>query len=191
MKQIKEFIKNNAVSTFALIALFIFFAGTLGQFYHVDLAGDIVGKNTVKKLYPILFGNKDGTTFFRVDSAGNTYVKGTLTQVGAAAFTVAPVFTVYPTFSTVTSGIDSFTTTAATDTVALSGSVGFTTSSPCFVRQMNPSWSIDVDTAIYVAHVVITGAGNTRLAVTRVKSYTGNGATAVKSGAQYFYEVRK
>jgi len=93
-------------------------------------------------------------------------------------------------FST-TTVIDSFSTTSATDTIALSSTPGFTTSTKVFVSQWNPTWSTTVDTAIYSGQVVITGAGNTRLVISRVKSYTGNGATAVKSGAQYIAKLEK
>lgn len=88
-------------------------------------------------------------------------------------------------------GIDSFTTTAATDSVTLSSTSGLTTSSKPFVWKINPTWSTDVDTAEYSGQVVLTGAGLWKLAVTRVKSYTGNGATAVKSGGHYAYDIRK
>jgi hypothetical protein len=86
-------------------------------------------------------------------------------------------------------GVDSFTTTGATDSVTIP--TGYTTSSQARVFKWNPAWSIVVDTAEYSGQVVITGAGLTKLVVSRVKSYTGNGATAVKSAAHYFYEVKK
>lgn len=86
-------------------------------------------------------------------------------------------------------GVDSFTTTGATDSVSIPN--GYTTSSTVRIWQWTPAWSTAIDTAVYTGRVVVTGAGNTRLVVTRAKSYTGNGATAVKSAAQYFYEVKK
>lgn len=86
-------------------------------------------------------------------------------------------------------GIDSFTTTGATDSVTIP--TGYTTSSVARIWQWNPAWSTAIDTAVYSGQVVVTGAGLTKLVVSRVKSYTGNGATAVKSAAQYFYEVKK
>jgi len=89
------------------------------------------------------------------------------------------------------SGVDSFSTTSATDSVTLTTALGFGITSKVFVSQWNPSWSPAVDTAIYSGQVVITGAGLTKVVITRVKTYTGNGVTAVKSGAQYVFEVRK
>jgi hypothetical protein len=86
-------------------------------------------------------------------------------------------------------GVDSFTTTSATDSVTIP--TGYTTSSQVKITQWNPAWSTVVDTAIYSGQVVITGAGVTKLVVSRVKSYTGNNAQAVKSAAQYRYEVKK
>jgi hypothetical protein len=86
-------------------------------------------------------------------------------------------------------GVDSFTTTGATDSVTIP--TGYTTSSQARVWQWNPAWSTVVDTAVYAGQVVITGANETKLVVSRAKSYKGNGATAVKSAAQYFYEVKK
>lgn len=85
-------------------------------------------------------------------------------------------------------GVDSFTTTGATDSVTIP--TGYTTSSQARVWQWNPAWSTAVDTAIYSGQVVITGANVTKLVVSRVKSYK-TGAAAVKSAAQYFYEVKK
>lgn len=86
-------------------------------------------------------------------------------------------------------GADSFTTTGATDSVTIP--TGYTTFSQAKVYKWNPAWSVAVDTAEYSGQVVVTGAGLTKLVVSRVKSYTGNGATAVKSGAHYFYEIKK
>ena len=48
---------------------------------------------------------------------------GTSSFNGVATFDVAPVFTLYPTFSTVTSGIDSFTTTGATDSITVGADI--------------------------------------------------------------------
>jgi hypothetical protein len=85
-------------------------------------------------------------------------------------------------------GVDSFTTTAASDSVTLPN--GYTVYSQPKVYKWNPTWSTDVDTAEYSGQVVITGAGLTKLVVSRVKSYKV-GATAVKSAAHYLYEVKK
>jgi len=122
-------------------------------------------KNNAQATSAFVVQNSRGTILFKVDSTG------TVTT---------------PIFATI---VDSFTTTGATDSVALTSGLGFTTSSKVFVSQWNPAWSTAVDTAIYSGQVVVTGAGNTRLVITRVKSYTGNGATAVKSAAQYIARV--
>jgi hypothetical protein len=86
-------------------------------------------------------------------------------------------------------GVDSFTTTAATDSVTLPN--GYTTSSVARVYQWNPAWSTAVDTAVYSGQVVLTGANVVKLVVSRVKAYKATSASAVKSAAQYFYEVKK
>jgi hypothetical protein len=114
---------------------------------------------------------------------------GTSTFTGVATFAAAPVFTLYPTFSTVTAGIDSFTTTGATDSITVGA--GYSATSKVFISHFNPAHSTEVDTAIYSGQVVTTGAGLIKLVVSRVKSYKAADASAVKSGAQYFYEVRK
>jgi hypothetical protein len=96
----------------------------------------------------------------------------------------------YTDYSITTTGVDSFSTTDALDSVTLAGT-GYGHFSQARVWQINPPWSADVDTAIYSATVFFNGAGNPRLLVTRVKSYNTAAATAVKSGSQYFYEVKK
>lgn len=121
-------------------------------------------KNNALSTSAFVVQNSRGTILFKVDSTG--------------------VVTT-PIYATI---VDSFTTTGATDSVALTSGLGFTTSSKVFVSQWNPAWSATLDTAIYSGQVVITGAGNTRLVVSRVKSHV-HGASAVKSGAQYFARV--
>lgn len=86
-------------------------------------------------------------------------------------------------------GVDSFTTTAASDSITVGS--GFGNFSRVVITPFNPAWSTAVDTSVYSGQVVTTGVGLIKLVVSRVKSYTGNGATAVKSGAHYFYEVKK
>jgi hypothetical protein len=186
MKSLINFAKRHIVIVVVLVA-----ALALGANYYYTtlyIKGTLIGTNGALKLYPIIFGNVDNTTFFRVDSVGNVYHKGTLTQIGVATFTAAPVFTAYPTFSTVVAGIDSFTTTAATDSITIGS--GFTDASIVFVSQINPDHSVAIDTAVYSGQVVTTGANLVKLCVTRAKTHV-TGAAALKSGAQYAYEVRK
>src|SRR3990167_6124692 len=117
-------------------------------------------KNDAVNLYAVSVYNSRGTLMFRVDSSGYRYSSTTVR--------------------------DSFLTTSATDSVTLNTVSGLTTSSKVFVSKWNPTWSTDVDTAEYSGSVVLTGAGLTKLCVTRAKSTTTAGATAVKSGAHYF-----
>jgi hypothetical protein len=51
--------------------------------YHINLRGDISGQNDALRQYPVLLTNSRGTTFFRVDSAGQVYI-------GASRLLTAP-----------------------------------------------------------------------------------------------------
>lgn len=79
-------------------------------------------------------------------------------------------------------GRDSFATTLTADTVSVAG---VTVNSLPFIRQLTPTWSTAIDTAIYVAH-----CESGTLIVKRAKSYVVAGGT-FKSGAQYDYFIKK
>jgi hypothetical protein len=83
-----DFVKR--FTLMAVITAFLFtplIAADRVDAYHINLKGDMIIKNIALKQYPILLNNKDGTLRFRVDSAGNVYIAGTLTSVGAQTST--------------------------------------------------------------------------------------------------------
>jgi hypothetical protein len=140
---------------FIVLAFIFIGAGTAGYFTSMKFVGSLKGVNTNLVATPFDLQNKDGTSFFKVDSLG--------TVTGSSYF----------------AGIDSFLTTAAKDTIQIKG---VTATSVFVITPKTFDYSTAVDTAIY-SYMLKTDT----LIVSRVKSYTGNGATAVKSGAHYGY----
>jgi hypothetical protein len=79
MKQITQFILKHNILAFIIVVMILFVAADRGDFFHINLKGDLLGKNTALKQYPILMQNEDGTYYFRADSAGNLVITGAIT----------------------------------------------------------------------------------------------------------------
>jgi hypothetical protein len=162
MKSLINFAKRHIVIVVVLVA-----ALALGANYYYDiyLKGSLKGTNTKLVQYPIDLDNKDGTNFFYVDSVGVVYVKGGI-KAG----------------STKLAGVDSFLTTAAKDTVVISG---VTTTSIFQITGKTFAHSPDVDTVFYTYQLKTD-----TLIVTRTKMAAASGP-AKSAGAYSWIRIIK
>jgi hypothetical protein len=157
--------------------------------------GSVAGTGRGRTYLDSLYVGKVFGSYFISDLSNGTprFTVGTVAGTGAGNFYADSAHLGITTFSNITTGIDSFLTTGAVDSITLANNItsGYTEMSNVNVYQIVPAYSTEVDTAIYSGGILWTGAHHTVLVARRCKSYTGNGATALKSGAQLGYRVIK
>jgi hypothetical protein len=68
-----------SIAFLVIVCTFVSFGQLSTTLYHLGIYGDIYGKNTLLKQYPIKMTNKNGTNRFLVDSAGNVTAAGSIT----------------------------------------------------------------------------------------------------------------